>query len=199
MTERSHDVSPITISLPVWYDSELDDLPSHFGDDADKMRVVLHFARLNVQHKSGGPFAAAVFEQHSNRLLSIGVNRVEANHNSSAHAEVVALSLAQRAACSYDLGGNASAPTELVVNWRPCAMCLGATLWSGVRRVVIAGEGDELQTITGFDEGPVHPEWRDELRRRGVLVKSNVLRLEAVKVFEQFANSGNFVYNARLG
>ena len=46
---------------------------------------------------------------------------------------------------------------ELVVNWRPCVQCYGATLWSGVRRLVIAGSGPELEELTSFDEGPMHP------------------------------------------
>jgi len=87
----------------------------------------------------------------------------------------------------------------MVVNWRPCAMCLGAVLWSGVRSLVIAGDGPELEEITGFDEGPVHPQWVSEVNRRGIEVVNNVLRDEAIAVYKEFAASEALVYNARSG
>jgi tRNA(Arg) A34 adenosine deaminase TadA len=69
----------------------------------DRMRFVLDLARENVAAK-GGPFSAAVFEHHSGRLLAAGANRVVASGYSCAHAEVVALSLAQHRLGHYDLG-----------------------------------------------------------------------------------------------
>ncbi len=78
-------------------------------------------------------------------------------------------------------------------------MCFGAVLWSGVRSLVIAGDGPELEEITGFDEGPVHPEWRSELDRRGIELVEGVLREEAIEVYKEFAANREFVYNARQG
>ena len=69
------------------------------------MRLVIELARTNFQRDTGGPFAAAVFDEASARLVAIGVNRVVPMRCSSAHAEVMALSLAQRAAGTHDLGG----------------------------------------------------------------------------------------------
>jgi hypothetical protein len=68
-----------------------------------------------------------------------------------------------------------------------------------VRSLVIAGSGPELERITGFDEGPIHPEWRRELARRGIEVIEDVLRDEALAVYREFAASGALVYNARGG
>lgn len=163
------------------------------------MAAVIRFARLNVKHNTGGPFAAGVFERDSGRLIVIGVNRVVPSNCSSAHAEVMALSLAQKRLGSYDLGGPSMPAHELVVNWRPCAMCFGAVLWSGVRSLVIAGAGPELEAITGFDEGPVALEWRDELAKRGISLTEDVLRDEALAAYREYATSQPFVYNARQG
>jgi tRNA(Arg) A34 adenosine deaminase TadA len=88
---------------------------------------------------------------------------------------------------------------QFVVNWRPCAMCFGATLWSGVRSLAIAGSGPELEQITGFDEGPIHPDWEHELARRGIELINNVLTPQAVEVYRDFAGSGSLVYNSRQG
>jgi len=78
-------------------------------------------------------------------------------------------------------------------------MCFGAVLWSGVRSLAIAGSGPELESITGFDEGPVHPEWEHELARRGIELINHVLTEDALTVYRDFAASGALVYNARQG
>ncbi|MBZ0277696.1 MAG: nucleoside deaminase [Anaerolineae bacterium] len=163
------------------------------------MAEVIRFSRLNYENGTGGPFAAGVFERDTGRLVVIGVNRVVPSNCSSAHAEVMTLSLAQQILGTYDLGGAGMPAYQLVVNWLPCAMCFGATCWSGIRSLVIAGSGPELEQITGFDEGPIHPEWERELAKRGITLTNNVLREEALAVYRDFAASGSLVYNARQG
>ncbi len=188
-----------TISLPDWAETELAGLPTHLTTLEQRMTAVIHFSRLNIQHNTGGPFAAGLFERDSGKLIVIGVNRVVPQHCSSAHAEVVTLSLAQQKLGTFDLGGPGMPVYQLVVNWRPCAMCYGAVVWSGVRSLAIAGSGPELEAITGFDEGPIHPHWQEELEKRGIEVIDDVLTQEAVAVFHAFRESGALVYNGRLG
>lgn len=188
-----------TINLPQWAVIEFGKLPRYLPTLEARMAAVIRFSRLNFEKESGGPFAAGVFERDSGRLLVIGVNRVVPLHCSAAHAEIVALSLAQRQLGTFDLGGPGLPAHQLVVNWRPCAMCFGALPWSGVRSLAIAGSGPELEAITGFDEGPVHPDWKHELQKRGIEVIEDVLRDEAIAVFHAFAHSNNRVYNGRRG
>ncbi len=188
-----------SLALPEWCIQELEALPDHLPAQEERMETVIRLARLNFRNNTGGPFAAGVFEQDSGRLIAIGVNRVMTSNCSSAHAEIMALSLAQKRLGTYDLGGPGLPTHQLVVNWCPCAMCFGAVLWSGVRSLVIAGEGPEMEDITGFDEGPLPCRWRQELEMRGIVVASGVLRQEALAMFREFAESRPFVYNARLG
>lgn len=188
-----------TLSLPDWAVEELQRLPSHIPTVEQRMAEVIRFSRLNFEHGTGGPFAAGVFERDTGKLITIGVNRVVASHCSSAHAEVMALSIAQKLLGTHDLGGPGMPVYQFVVNWRPCAMCFGATLWSGIRSLAIAGSGPELEAITGFDEGPIHPQWDEELARRGIELINNVLNEEAMVVYRDFAASGSLVYNARQG
>jgi tRNA(Arg) A34 adenosine deaminase TadA len=188
-----------SLDLPDWAVDELNGLPPYFPTLEERMAAVINFSRLNFQHGTGGPFAAGIFERDTGRLVVIGVNRVVPFNCSSAHAEVMAISLAQRLLGTYDLGTAGLPAHQIVVNWRPCAMCLGAVLWSGVRSLVIAGDGPELEAITGFDEGPVHPQWLSEVNGRGIEVINNVLRDEAIAAYKAFAASNAFVYNARLG
>lgn len=186
-----------TLSLPDWAVAENRRLPLTIPSREERMENVIRFAHLNLKYQTGGPFAAGVFETATGRPVVIGVNRVIAHDCSSAHAEIMALSLAQKIVGTWNLGGPGRPVFELVVNWLPCAMCFGALLWSGVRSLVIAGSGPELESITGFDEGPVHPEWEAELARRGISLYNGVLTRKALKVFHEFAASGALVYNGR--
>ena len=187
------------LTLPGWALRENEALPPRMPTLEERMAAVIRFSRLNFERGTGGPFAAGVFERDSGAPVLLGVNRVMPLQCSSAHAEVTTLTLAQQKLGTWDLGAAGLPAMQLVVNWRTCVMCYGAVLWSGIRSLVIAGSGPELETITGFDEGPIHPQWKEELERRGIEVVDGLLKDEAVAVFRDFAASGSTVYNARQG
>ncbi|MGI6657019.1 MAG: nucleoside deaminase [Desulfobulbus sp.] len=189
----------IVLDLPDWCTEELHALPKYLPTLAERMSAVLRFARLNTEHKSGGPFAAGVFERESGRLVSLGVNRVVPLSCSSAHAEIMALSLAQSALGTYDLGGPGCPAHQLVVNWSPCAMCFGAVLWSGIRSLVIAGSDKAMEQITGFDEGPLPAEWRLALAEREIELIEGLMREESLHDFRAFAATAPEIYNGRGG
>ncbi len=160
-----------------------------------RMRFVLDLARENMA-AGGGPFAAAVFEHASGRLLAAGANRVVSSGYSCAHAEMLALTLAQRRIGHYDLGVASLPPCELVSSAEPCLMCLGAVLWSGVRFLSVGARGEDV-TAQGFDEGPKPADWAGELRRRGIEVRQDVLRDEAREILRAYQAAGGPIYNAR--
>ncbi|MCB0005107.1 MAG: nucleoside deaminase [Anaerolineales bacterium] len=188
-----------TLNMPDWAEAELAKLPTHVATLAERMDIVNHFAALNVKNDTGGPFAAGIFEKESGKLIVIGVNRVVPKNCSPAHAEVMTIALAQNKLNTFDLGGPGQPEHQMVVNWRPCAMCYGAVVWSGIRSLAIAGSGPELEEITGFDEGPIHPEWQKELEKRGIEVIDGINTEGSIEVFRQFAATGRVVYNGRLG
>ena len=49
-----------------------------------------------------------------------------------------------------------------------CAMCLGNVCWSGIKEVVSSAEPEDVERITGFDEGPTPPDYNDQLKLRGI-------------------------------
>jgi tRNA(Arg) A34 adenosine deaminase TadA len=73
-------------------------------------------------------------------------------------------------------------------------MCLGATLWSGVSRVVWAATRDDAFRLA-FDEGPVFPQSYEYLRRRGIEFREGLLRDEARAVFALYQQRGGAIYN----
>lgn len=163
------------------------------------MRFVLALTKQHILEKSGGPFGAAVFEQATGKLVSVGVNRVIATGCSAAHAEVMALSLAQQALGTYDLGATGLPATELVVNAQMCAMCMGAVIWSGVRKVSYALSGSEVEVITGFDEGPVPSNVESVLRSRQIQLQAGLLAAESRELLQLYMHLGEPVYNATRG
>lgn len=189
----------VTIAMPAWFGPLAGELPEVVPAVEDRVALVIDLSRRNVEAGSGGPFAAGVFERDSGRLVSLGVNRVVPAGLSCAHAEVVALALAQVAVGRWDLGDLEGPAHQLVVNWAPCAMCFGAVLWSGVVDLVLAGVGPELEELTGFDEGPLPARWEDELAVRGIDLHVGVGRGDAVAIFRVYAESGQPVYNGRGG
>ena len=182
-------------TLPDWVLDEIAVDPVEMPAVEDRMRLVNRLADRNHREGSGGPFAALVADPATGRVVAVGVNLVLAHNLSSLHAEVVALTLAQAKLGTWDLGGH---KLELVVNWRPCAMCYGAAMWSGVTGLVTAGEGPLLEELTGFDEGPMRDDWKEQFVQRGIDVRTGVLQDEAVAVFRAYGERTDVtVYNGR--
>ena len=113
----------------------------------ERAALAIELARRNVAEGNGGPFGAAVFDHETGRLLSVGVNLVVSARCSVAHAEIVALGLAQQALQTHDLGAEGMPVCELVSSTEPCAMCLGAIPWSGVRRLVCAAREEDARRM----------------------------------------------------
>jgi tRNA(Arg) A34 adenosine deaminase TadA len=180
------------VGLPAWIDQAVEWDRALEGED--RMRLAVRLARENVRREMGGPFGAAVFETETGRLVSVGVNRVMGCRNSALHAEVVALMLAHERTGSFTLSAAGMPSHELVSSCEPCAMCLGAALWSGVRRIVWAACREDA-TGLGFDEGPVFPESHRYVERRGIELRGGVLRADGRAVLEEYVRSGGLVYN----
>jgi tRNA(Arg) A34 adenosine deaminase TadA len=158
------------------------------------MALAIHVAFKNVERGTGGPFGSAIFQAETGRLVSVGMNLVVRNHNSTLHGEMVAFQMAQSALGTHTLGGEGQDVHELFTSCEPCAMCLGATLWSGVRRLVCAASGEDARAL-GFDEGPVFEESYAYLRDRGVLVEREVMRAEGQAVLARYRDLGGLIYN----
>lgn len=188
MTNRSFEVH-----LPEWLDEAMRVwavLPTRRA----RMTAAITLARQNIEHGTGGPFGAVVVHRSSGRLLSAGVNLVVPNRNCTAHAEMVAIELAEAAVGDYDLGGPGG-DVELVSTVEPCAMCLGAIVWSGVSSVVCGATSGAAAEI-GFDEGPRPRDWVAQLECRGIEVVRGVGSREAADVLTRYAAGGGEIYNA---
>ncbi|MCU1419686.1 MAG: cytosine deaminase [Microbacteriaceae bacterium] len=92
----------------------------------------------------GGPFGAVVVRD--GQLVAEGQNRVTANLDPTAHAEVTAIRAACQAVGSFSLAG-----MTLYTSCEPCPLCLSAALWARVDRVVYAADRHDAAR-GGFDD-----------------------------------------------
>ncbi len=188
----------LVIALPEWIEDLLGEPEYVCPTVEERMQFVIRLARWNVEQGTGGPFGAAIFDLSSGKVIAPGVNVVVPANCSLGHAEIVAIGIAQQRLGQYDLGADAELGRELVTSTEPCAMCLGAIPWSGVRSVVCGARDADAREI-GFDEGPKPPDWVAALESRGITVVRDVLRAEAISVLRLYSESGGTLYNARGG
>ena len=186
----------LVLALPDWVETFLEKQDSVFKDIEDRMCLAIELSRLNVEHGTGGPFGAAIFERESGKLIAVGVNIVIDTNCSLAHAEMVCIGLAQQKLKTFDLGSEGLPAYELASSSEPCAMCLGAVPWSGVRRLICGALGQDACEI-GFDEGVKVPDWADTLESRGITVLQDILREEAREILIKYKESGGLIYNGR--
>lgn len=183
----------IHLEYPAWVDDVVD-WDRRYTTDHERMRLAIAVSRQNVERATGGPFGAAVFEADSGRLVSIGMNSVVRLNNCTLHGEIVAFMMAQQRVGSYTLQAPNLPRHELFTSCEPCAMCLGAALWSGVRRVVSGAARDDASKLD-FEEGPVFPESYRYLEARGIAIEREVLRDEARAVLELYRRTSGTIYN----
>lgn len=183
----------LQVHLPAWIPSFLARLPATLDSPEERMRVAISLAETNVANGSGGPFGALVVGVESGRVVAVGVNRVAPGNCSSAHAEIVALSLAQQWLGTPSLADTPLGPLELVSSCEPCAMCLGAIPWSGVSSLLCGASKADAEAV-GFDEGDRPESWVEQLERRGVRVRLGILRTAAAEVLTRYARSGGSIY-----
>ncbi|ESQ85872.1 hypothetical protein AEAC466_01455 [Asticcacaulis sp. AC466] len=181
-----------SFSTPAWVD-EINEAAPIFATIEARAAFVIEMSRRTVMEGTGVPFAAAVFEMSTGRLVALGVNLALREKSSILHAEMVAICLAERRLANGDVPISAC---ELVSSSEPCAMCGGAIPWTGVRRLVCSARAADDRRVQ-FDEGDKRGDWADTYRGRGIDVITDVHRLDAVAVLEAYTTPGTDLYAAR--
>jgi tRNA(Arg) A34 adenosine deaminase TadA len=179
--------------LPAWVETFLECWDEPLTTTSQRMLLAVALSKENVRQETGGPFGAIVVNEETSELVSVGINLVTTAGLSIAHAEIVALSLAQESIGEWNLshGGH----MQLVSSCEPCAMCFGAVPWSGVKSMICGARKKDAEAA-GFDEGDKPDSWVRSLQRRGIVVQCGVLRAEAALVLTSYGESGGAIYNA---
>lgn len=143
------------------------------------MREAIRLSIENVK-SGGGPFGAVV--ARDGHIVAIGVNRVTANNDPTAHAEVSAI----RAACET-LGRFTLDDCEIFTSCEPCPMCLGAIYWARIGHIYYGNNKTDAKEI-GFDDSFIYDEiaLRPEDRH---LTSQVLLSQEAIEAFSLWRES----------
>ena len=107
--------------------------------DRDRMSVALRLARAAAR-QGEVPIGAVVVA--GGRILGRGANRPIGASDPTAHAEIVALRRAARAAGNYRLSG-----ATLYVTLEPCLMCLGAMVHARIRHLVFGAHDPKVGAV----------------------------------------------------
>lgn len=154
--------------------------------------LAVELSKQNVALGTGGPFGAAVFDGDGH-VLSVGVNVVESSGYSVAHAEMLALMLAQGTVGRPRLNG-VGGEFVLATSSQPCSMCFGALPWAGIDRLLCGALREDVESVAGFAEGPLPEDWVGALRGHGIVVVEGLLRERAVAVLREYRERDGGVY-----
>ena len=142
-------------------------------DDRRFMQMAIDLSVENVAN-DGGPFGAVIVR--NGEVIATGTNRVTANNDPTAHAEVSAIREACAKVENFKLEG-----CVCYTSCEPCPMCLSALYWAGVERIVYGNTKDDAKAIN-FDDSFIYDEIAKPYAQRAIPIH-NLMRKEALEGF----------------
>ena len=142
--------------------------------DENLMQKAVALSLQNIE-EGGGPFGAVVVK--GEEIVGVGINRVTANNDPTAHAEVMAIRDAAARLERFDLSD-----CEIYTSCEPCPMCMGAIYWARIKKVYYGNTKQDAARI-GFDDGFIYEELAKPLHERSVSFVQ-LLPDEAAKAFK---------------
>ena len=153
-------------------------------EDARFMRLAIDLSCDNVDN-GGGPFGAVIVDPEG-RVLATGVNRVTANCDPTAHAEVSAIREACRKIGDFKLHG-----CTVYSSCEPCPMCLSALYWAGVKRICFGNTKQDAKDID-FDDSFIYDQI--ELAREDRSIEcDHFMRADAQRAFRKWREKADKV------
>lgn len=113
------------------------------------MRRAIELSIENVEN-NGGPFGAVIVKDGI--IIAEGANRVTADNDPTAHAEVTVIRKASEKLGTFDLSG-----CEIYTSCEPCPMCLGAIYWARLDKIYYGNTKHDARQI-GFDDSFIYDE-----------------------------------------
>lgn len=140
------------------------------------MRTAIRLANENVEN-GGGPFGAVI--ARNGKIVATGVNRVTAQCDPTAHAEVSAIRNAAEKLHTFNLSG-----CEIYTSCEPCPMCLAAIYWAHIDKIYYGNNQHDAAGI-GFDDSFIYREISLPAEERQ-LPSERLLNEEAIRTFERW-------------
>ncbi len=143
------------------------------AQDERFMQMAIDLSVENVAN-GGGPFGAVVVR--NGEVLATGANRVTANNDPTAHAEVSAIREACAKVGNFKLDG-----CTIYTSCEPCPMCLSAIYWAGISRIFYGNTKSDAKAIN-FDDSFIYDEIALPHSMRSIPC-NNIMREEALTAF----------------
>lgn len=140
------------------------------------MQMAIRLSEENVQN-GGGPFGAVIAKEGV--VIATGVNRVTANNDPTAHAEVSAIREACRKVKNFKLDG-----CVVYSSCEPCPMCLSALYWAGISKIYYANTKNDAKAID-FDDSFIYEQLSLDRNERSIPCHQ-MMRDEALHAFEMW-------------
>jgi len=140
------------------------------------MREAVKLSLKNI-NEGGGPFGAVIVKD--GEIIAKGTNRVTANNDPTAHAEINAIREATQKLGTFDLSG-----CQIYSSCEPCPMCLGAIYWARLDKIYFANTKIDARDID-FDDSFIYEELEKPIEKRKIPTKQ-ILREEAIVAFEKW-------------
>ena len=144
------------------------------ADDERFMQMAIDLSVENVAN-GGGPFGAVIVRD--GEVLATGTNRVTANNDPTAHAEVSAI----RAACAK-VGDFKLEGATIYSSCEPCPMCLSAIYWAGISRIFYGNTKEDAKAID-FDDSFIYDQIALRYEERAIPCR-NLMRDSALVAFQ---------------
>lgn len=156
-------------------------------DKKEIMRKVANFASATSFSGVGGPFGAAIVKD--GEIICITSNRVLADNDPTAHAEITAIRQACKKLNTYDLTG-----CELYATGSPCPMCLSAIIWANIKKVYYCNDYEEAAKI-GFRDDFIYNYLRLADPSESDLVEIERLEVpEGKELYSDYSKCNSIIY-----
>jgi len=132
--------------------------------------------RAGVIDKTGGPFGAVIVKD--GEVVAACGNRVVADSDPTAHAEVAAIREACRKLGTFDLSG-----ATLYTSCMCCPMCYSASYWARIGKVYYAAECSDYSDL--FDDTAIYADLARPFHERS-LRPEELCRADARRVWDEF-------------
>ena len=147
------------------------------GDKEKFMHEAIALSFRAMRSGAGGPFGAIVVKD--GKIIAKGMNKVTANNDPTAHAEIVAIREACEVLQTFQLNG-----CEIYTSCEPCPMCLGAIYWSRPDKVYFANTKKDAANA-GFDDQFIYEEINLHPGDRKFICEQ-LCRTDALKAFDEW-------------
>lgn len=153
----------------------------------DLMSLAIERARETMNQDIGGPFGALIIGPDG-QLLAVSSNSVLKDHDPTAHAEMNAIREATKKLGTHDLSG-----CILYTTAYPCPMCLGAIIWSNIKKVYYGCSALDADKI-GFRDDFIYAFIKGNAKQKDILDLEEKERELCLTLFHEYHQKAKQLY-----